>query len=96
MHWASEKVMVVALVLFATSLLVSQLSVFTPTAKAVNTCTETDRGLDIEVKGTTYLGSRGVEDRCVDSQTLEEGFCQLDSVVVVRVHCACSEGACHT
>lgn len=62
------------------------------------TCSESDTGLDIFVKGEIKAGSEVFSDFCRDGKTVSEYYCDKDTIQNVRKICPdnydCKDGAC--
>lgn len=61
-------------------------------------CTDSDGGVNEEMKGTVVAGDENETDRCADSNTVKEFYCDSGRIASKDVDCAagkqCSDAAC--
>lgn len=64
----------------------------------LETCVDSDGGMDVTVAGTVELGDDSYDDYCADNGTLQEYNCVDNEVVMIAFDCAegqeCSGGRC--
>ncbi len=64
--------------------------------RCVNVCSDSDRGLNTDVRGTTTVNEKYFTDTCVDVNTIKEFGCSASQELVTEVK-TCSDGKkCNT
>lgn len=71
----------------------------TPTKSYINTCTDSEDGINERVKGTVTGMLNGVkyeiEDKCIRKDYVIDYYCEGDVYKNKNFVCQCLDGACH-
>lgn len=57
-------------------------------------CSDSDGGLDYTMRGTVKYNGKVSQDRCANSNLLEEGYCKDGQRQKIEYECNCKNGAC--
>lgn len=59
-------------------------------------CSDSDNGINYQIKGTISLGNTIYTDRCITQEVLEEFYCAGSKVISQKYKCvySCNNGAC--